>query len=190
MPIAFMGAYYGLRRSEILGLRWSAVDFDKKLIHITHTVVHVKSIDESDNTKTPEGRRSLNLFPVAEKCLLQVKKEQEENREFFKGSYQNSEGYVFTWEDGRCYKPYYITSVFGKATADFGRPEITLHKLRHSCASMLINKGWDIKQLQYWLGHADTSTTLNIYSQYNKQRLNSCDNDLNDISNAAADLFE
>ncbi len=63
MPIAFMGAYYGLRRSEILGLKWSAVDFDKKLITISHTIVRVKTIDESDNTKTPEGKRSLNLFP-------------------------------------------------------------------------------------------------------------------------------
>ncbi len=40
------------------------------------------------------------------------------------------------------------------------------------CASMLINKGWDIKKLQYWLGHSDTQTTLNIYSHFDKQRLN------------------
>lgn len=190
MPIAFMGAYYGLRRSEILGLKWSAVDFDKKLITINHTVVRVKTIDESDNTKTPEGKRSLNLFPTAEKCLLQIKNEQRENREFFKSQYRNRDGYIFTWEDGRCYDPDYITTLFKKATKAFGRPEITLHKLRHSCASMLINKGWDIKQLQYWLGHTDTSTTLNIYSHYNKQRLNSCDNDLVNISSAASDLFE
>lgn len=104
--------------------------------------------------------------------------------------YRNRDGYIFTWEDGRCYDPDYITTLFKKATKAFGRPEITLHKLRHSCASMLINKGWDIKQLQYWLGHADTSTTLNIYSHYNKQRLNSCDNDLVNISSAASDLFE
>ncbi|WP_459780350.1 tyrosine-type recombinase/integrase [Blautia glucerasea] len=44
--------------------------------------------------------------------------------------------------------------------------------MRHSCASMLINKGWDIKKLQYWLGHSDTQTTLNIYSHFDKQRLN------------------
>ena len=71
----------------------------------------------------------------------------------------------------------------------YGRPDITYHKLRHSCASMLINRGWDIKQLQYWLGHADPETTLKIYSHYIKKRLNATENDLSEISRAAAGLF-
>ena len=50
--IAFMGSYYGLRRSEILGLKWSAVDFKKKTISINHTVVRVKTVTTSDSTKT------------------------------------------------------------------------------------------------------------------------------------------
>ena len=70
-----------------------------------------------------------------------------------------------------------------------GRPEITLHMLRHSCASMLIYIGWNPKKLQYWLGHTDTQTTLNIYSHFNKQRLNTSENDLSEISMATADLF-
>ena len=74
-------------------------------------------------------------------------------------------------------------------TKDFGRPEISLHKLRHSCASMLINKGWDIKKLQYWLGHADTQTTLNIYAHFNRMRLNTSENDLSEISLVSAELF-
>ena len=69
------------------------------------------------------------------------------------------------------------------------RSEITLHKLRHTCCSLLINKGWDLKKLQYWLGHSDASTTLNIYSHFNRKRLNESQNDLNSISAAAADLF-
>ena len=70
-----------------------------------------------------------------------------------------------------------------------GRPEITLHKLRHSCASMLIDKGWNPKKLQYWLGHEDISVTLNIYTHYNKQKLNTNAVDLDEISNAVAELF-
>ena len=54
---------------------------------------------------------------------------------------------------------------------------------------MLIEKGWDPKKLQYWLGHEDISVTLNIYSHFNKQRLNTCSADLNEISNAVAELF-
>ena len=87
------------------------------------------------------------------------------------------------------YDPGYISRAFGKATKAFGRPEITLHKLRHSCASMLINRGWDIKRLQYWLGHTDVQTTMNIYAHFNKQRMNLNDNDLSQISLSARDLF-
>ena len=65
VPITFMGAYYGLRRSEILGLKWDCVDFKKRLLHIRHTVVRVKTVDASDKTKTKESRRSLNLFQTA-----------------------------------------------------------------------------------------------------------------------------
>lgn len=54
---------------------------------------------------------------------------------------------------------------------------------------MLINKGWDIKKLQYWLGHSDVQTTLNIYSHFNRHRLNTSENDLSEISLASAGLF-
>lgn len=189
LGIAFMGAYYGLRRSEILGLKWSAIDFKKKTVSINHTVVRVKTVKSSDSTKTQSSKRVLNLFPTAESCLQQIQKEQEENRTFFQSDYQNKDNYIFTWEDGRPYDPNYISKQFQKATAEFGRPEITLHKLRHSCASMLINKDWDIKKLQYWLGHTDTQTTLNIYSHFNRQRLNTSTNDLSEISMASAELF-
>ena len=87
------------------------------------------------------------------------------------------------------YDPNYVTRAFVHATKEFGRPEITLHKLRHSCASMLINKGWDVKRLQYWLGHSDVQTTMNIYAHFNKERMNANGNDLSQISEAAADPF-
>ena len=184
-----MGAYYGLRRSEILGLKWSAVNWDKGTISICHTVVRVKSVMAEDATKTQAGHRELNLFDTARSCLTKIKQQQEEDRAFFGKEYANHEGYIFTWEDGRSYDPNYISHLFTKAMTDFGRPEITLHKLRHTCCSLLINKGWDLKKLQYWLGHSDASTTLNIYSHFNRKRLNESENDLNSISAAASDLF-
>lgn len=189
LGITFMGAYYGLRRSEILGLKWSAIDFAKKTVSINHTVVRVRTTNAENSTKTQSSRRTLNLFDTAEKCLRQLQQEQEYNRKYFKDDYKNADGYIFTWEDGRTYDPNYISHIFCKATKEFGRPEITLHKLRHSCASMLINKGWDIKKLQYWLGHTDTQTTLNIYAHFNRQRLNTSENDLSEISLASSDLF-
>ena len=85
LGIAFMGVYYGLRRSEILGLKWSAIDFDKKIIHICDTVVRVKTTQANHSTKTPAGRRNLNLFETAENCLLLIKQEQANNKAFLKG---------------------------------------------------------------------------------------------------------
>lgn len=188
-PIAFIAAYYGLRRSELLGLRWDAIDFEKHQIEIKHTVVRVTTVEDSDVTKTPAGRRTLMLFPTAESCLQQLKAEQEKNRKLFGNTYQNHEGFVFTWEDGRRYDPNYISRTFAKCTAKFGRPEITLHKLRHTCVSLLSELGWDLKKIQYWCGHADFSTTANIYMHFNRQRLNNSADDLSLISADCADLF-
>ena len=71
----------------------------------------------------------------------------------------------------------------------YGRPEISLHKLRHSCASMAINRGWNVKQLQYWLGHSDVQTTMNIYARYDRRNLNIVGDDMNLMSSEAAKLF-
>lgn len=189
VPICFFGIYYGLRRSEILGLKWDAVDYDKKTLRIQHTVVRVKTTEAKDSTKTVNSCRTLALFHTAEQCLAKVKAEQDRNREFFGSDYQDSR-YIFTWEDGRSYDPNYISRLFCKAAEAYGRPEITLHKLRHTCASLLINKGWDVKKLQYWLGHSDTSTTLNIYSHFNKERLNEMPDDLEQLSESCGSLFQ
>ena len=72
----------------------------------------------------------------------------------------------------------------------FGRPEITLHKLRYTCALLLIDKGWDIKKVQYWLGDSDAATVMNIYAQYMRHKANAAENDLTQMSESVADLFE
>lgn len=190
VEIAIFAAYYGLRRSEILGLKWDAIDYDHHCIHIRHTIVRVRDVEANDLTKTTAGRRSLNLFPVAERCLENLKSKQEKNKKFFGNTYQNTEGYIFTWEDGKSFDPNYITAQFRRAFNEYGMPAMSLHKLRHSCASMLIEKGWDLKKVQYWLGQDDAMTTLNIYSHYNRKKLNENENDLTEISAAISDLFD
>lgn len=189
MPVAFVGAYYGLRRSEILGLKWSAIDFNKRTVTIRNTIVRTKTVLEAEETKTKESYRTLLLFDNAEKCFQHLKNEQIDYQNYFGDTYQNTGGYVFTHEDGRCYDPDWLSKQFKKATSAFGRPEITLHKLRHSCASMAIDRGWSIKQLQYWLGHSDIQTTMNIYAHYNKKKLNSVNEDMNFVSKNSAKLF-
>ena len=189
LPIAFFGVYYGLRRSEILGLKWDAINETVGYISIQHTVVRVTSIIASDNVKTVESNRELDLFPTALLCLDQIREQQKSDKEFYGNKYQNTSGYVFCWEDGRSYDPNYITRTFRIAMKAFGRPEITLHKLRHTCASILIDKGWDIKKIQYWLGHEDIKTTLDIYAHCIRHRDNRAGNDMEQASEKVSTLF-
>lgn len=187
--VGFLGAYYGLRRSEILGLKWSAIDFNKKTMQINHTVIRQKTIRRQDTTKTVAGKRELALSENAEKMLMNLLKEQEANKAFFKDAYIHSD-YIFTKEDGELYRPDYLTKIIKKALTEFGRPELSLHKLRHSCATLLFDKGWDYKKVQYWLGHTDIQTTMNIYVHYNRMKENLDYGNLNELSEPIADLVE
>ncbi len=189
LEIAFFGVYYGLRRSEILGLKWDAVNEVGGYLTIRHTVVRVKGIYAEDNVKTLESNRTLDLFPTAVKCLHNIRSRQKQNRKFFGKEYLNKEGYVFCWEDGHAYDPNYISRHFRKAMQAYGRPEITLHKLRHTCATILIDKGWDIKKIQYWLGHEDIKTTLDIYAHYVRHKDNKAGNDMEEAAGMIHNLF-
>ena len=188
VPITFIGAYYGLRRSEILGLKWDAIDFERHTIKIKRTVVRIETVHEEEKTKTNASLRELALFPGAEIMLRKIKEQQDTAKDFYGRDYVDS-GYVFAWDDGRPYDPNYITRMFKLAVRSFGRPELSLHKLRHSCASLLIELDWDIKKIQYWLGHEDVQTTLNIYAHYNKHKLVHSVDDLADISKVCNDLW-
>ena len=84
--------------------------------------------------------------------------------------YNNPEGYIFTWEDGRPYAPDYITHAFMKLVrrSPLLDNSLTLHSLRASCVSVLIHDGVDVKDVQKWVGHKDVQTTLNIYARTNE----------------------
>ena len=104
-PIAFVGVYYGLRREEILGLKWNAINYENRELTIRHTVTGNRTIYAEDKTKSKSGHRTLNLFPTAELCFKKLKQQQEENREFFGDTYCDTQGYVFTHEDGQTSLP-------------------------------------------------------------------------------------
>ena len=188
VPMAYLCAYYGLRRSELLGLHWEDIDFERHVIHIRRTVTRVAEIHAEEETKTKASRRDLTMIPTTEKLLRQIQAEQEKNRKWHGNSYHDT-GAVFTWEDGREYDPNYITRTFKHAFTDYGMPEMTLHKLRHSCASILLDAGWDLKKVQHWLGHEDAQTTLRIYAHYVKHLDNQDAADLAAATAGVDDLF-
>ena len=169
IPILF-GAFYGLRRSEVIGLKWDAIDFEQNTITIRHTVTQCDvdgklAVVASDTTKTKSSRRTLPLVPFMREGLLVLREEQEEYRRLCGRSYiKDYLGYVCVNEIGDLIKPHYVTDAFPKLLRANGLRHIRFHDLRHSCASLLLKNGVPMKQIQEWLGHSDFSTTANIYA--------------------------
>lgn len=168
LPV-LLGAFYGLRRSEIVGLKWSAIDFEQNTITISHTVTSCNLdgkcvIVAKDTTKTKSSRRTLPLVPYFHEKLLAVKAQQERNQKLCGRSYNREFlEYICVDDIGDRFKPNYITSQFPKLLERNGFRKIRFHDLRHSCASLLLASGVPMKHIQEWLGHSDFSTTANIY---------------------------
>lgn len=190
IPI-FLGAFYGLRRSEALGLKWDAIDFQNNTITIRHTVTscnldgkHIQIAQ--DTTKTKSSMRTLPLVPAFKEKLLKLKEQQEEYRRVCGRCYNKKYlEYICVDEMGTLISPHYLTSSFPKLLEKNNLRHIRFHDLRHSCASLLLANGVPMKQIQEWLGHSDFSTTANVYAHldYNS-KLSSADAMVNGLSGA------
>ena len=176
-PIVFVTLYYGLRKSEALGLRWQAIDFENDTISINHTVVGGAHIVEKDSTKTYCSERTYQLIPDVKALLLRLKDQQKEYKKRLGSGYHNND-YIFKNPNGVPYRPDSLTRSFKRALARHGLPQMRYHDLRHSTASILVDKGWDINSIKEWLGHADISTTANIYAHISHRKKVSLAQDL------------
>ena len=169
LPLVKITALYGLRRSELLGLKWDSVDFTNGLVFIRHTVSKVTKVVEKDKTKSQSSRRSFPLTDEARGIFLAAKAAEEENLRLFRKSYKVND-YIFKWPDGTPFAPDYVTHHFAKVLKQNGLPHIRFHELRHSCASLLINNGCGLKDVQEWMGHSDIQMTANIYGHLDTAR--------------------
>ena len=165
-----MTAFYGLRRSEALGLRWDAIDFERNTITIRHIVTTAKvdgkyEVIRADRAKNTSSLRSLPLVPDIREKLLALKEQQKEDKRICGDCYgKEYEGYVFVDAMGNLFNPKTLSAVFSRLLEKAGLRHIRFHDLRHSCASLLLANDVPMKQIQEWLGHSDISTTANIYS--------------------------
>lgn len=153
---------YGLRRSELMGLKWDAVDLKKDTITIKHTVVLNSEVVRKDKTKNKSSNRTYPLLPEVKEILEQLKKEQEKNRLAFGNCYEEND-YIFAKANGSQFYPSYPTHELSKVIKKNKLQHIRWHDLRHSTASLLIEKGWQMKDISDWLGHSSITTTMNIY---------------------------
>lgn len=169
-----LASFYGLRRSEIVGLKWDAIDFKNKSITIKHTVLQTTvngkyTLVAKDRAKTKSSLRSLPLVPVFEELFLDLREKQAEYKRVCGKCYNyDYESYVYVDEMGTLVKPEYITHNFPIVLKNNNLRHIRFHDLRHSCASLLLANGVSLKEIQDWLGHSDFSTTANIYAHLDK----------------------
>jgi len=172
-----LGAFYGLRRGEIVGLRWESIDFDANTISIDYSVTtafvdgkHV--IVEGNTLKSKSSFRTLPLVPGFRAKLLEVREEQKRYQQLCGKSY-NKQGanFIYTDQLGNRINPNYLSKEFPKFLEQNGLRRLRFHDLRHSAASLLLASGISLKQIQEWLGHSNFSITADTYAhlEYNSK---------------------
>ena len=191
---AFLASKYGFRRGEAVGLRWSDIDFENNTITVCNSVVDVENKDKNAKNKkkqvnrlklkTKASFRVLPLLMEVKDYLLNLRKQQKENRERFKTSY-NTEylDNICVDQLGNLVKLDYVTKKFKKIVTKLNYEKVTFHTLRHSVATLLHKHGFSVKIIQYWLGHSNISTTLDTYTHLSLE-------DLSDVANTFNNLYK
>ena len=151
-----LALFYGLRRSEVCGLRWTDIGFSKDTMHIQHTVTQNGTVLlDDDHTKTRGSNRTLVLIEQTIPYLKQLRAEQ------VKSGHPVDK--VVAWPDGRVMRPDGITRMFSTLLRNNGIDKARYHDLRHTAATTLAEAGVPPKQLQAFLGHDDIEMTLGVY---------------------------
>ncbi|CAM4096921.1 tyrosine-type recombinase/integrase [Mesobacillus thioparans] len=171
--------FTGIRRGEMLALKWSDIDFEKAKIRISHSLARtVKKGIFLKDVKTKSSRRQISISSYLVEKLLLYKEKQEKHKEMLGAAY-NDLDMVFCAYDGNFKDSRNLLREFHRYIKKSGVPKITLHDLRHLHATLLLIYGENPKIVAERLGHADVTTTLDIYSHVNP-----------DLQQQAADRFE
>lgn len=161
--VIHLAAMLGLRREEMLGLKWSCVDFSTQRIEIKEVRTQAGTGTITKAPKTNSSRRTL-FFPKDILVLLEsTKNKQAEYKEIFGAEYID-DNYVIAWENGTPLLPNYTSELFSKFISHNNLTPITLHGLRHSFATIASAKNIPLYDIGRALGHSDTSTTSKIYT--------------------------
>jgi len=158
-----VAATAGLRRGEVLGLRWIDIDLNASRLSVQQTLVSVAYETRFSVPKTARSRRSVSLDATTVAALRAHRKRQLEERMSWGQAYRDS-GLVVTREDGTLVHPDRFTQMFDKHVKDAGLPRIRLHDLRHTHATLALGAGVHPKVVSERLGHATVAFTLDVYS--------------------------
>lgn len=149
---------YGLRRGELLGLKWSAVDFENKTIQISNNRVLAGSQVIEKDPKSESGKRTLDL----PESLINLLKEEKKH---------SKSEYVLVNRKGMPWNPDAFSRKFARFLKKNNLPKTRFHGLRHSVTSTLLNHNVPVKTVQKIMGHSDAMITMNVYAHStNKQQ--------------------
>ena len=159
----------GLRRGELLALRWQDIDLEDEKIFVQRTVVRTRK--ENGSTKTelvyqePKTKKSKSSVPIPEDAVKELKahrSRQAQERLFFGQAYHDN-GLVFCSEDGRQLDPRNFTKRYGRLLKQAELPEVSFHTLRHTFATLMLAEGEEMRTVQEILRHTRLGTTADIY---------------------------
>ncbi|MCD7744812.1 MAG: site-specific integrase [Lachnospiraceae bacterium] len=173
-----LALYCGIRRGELVALEWSDFDFEQNTVSISKNTVIVKG---KPLTKIPKNKSSVRIISVPDDVMQLIKKYKTEQQRYrlSLGSYWQGNNYVFIQHNGRQMYPSTpyntIKRVIRKYNEGLSADEqplsdITFHDTRHTSATLLISGNMDVRTVSNRLGHAQTSTTMNIYSHALKKK--------------------
>ena len=162
-PAYLLAATTGMRRGEVLGLRWKDIDLEAKTLSIRQTLLSVGYVKQLSEPKTDKSRRNITLDDYTVAALKSYKARKAEER-LAKGPTYSTSGFVFTDESGEPLHPDRFSKVFRDLVAKSGLPRIRLHDLRHTWATLALRQGIHPKVVSERLGHSSISMTMDVYS--------------------------
>ncbi|WP_457789710.1 tyrosine-type recombinase/integrase [Anaeromassilibacillus sp. SJQ-5] len=177
--MVYLLLFTGLRKGELLGLEWQDIDFDRGLMQVLRSSQYIPKVGII--TKAPKNKKSQRAIKMPNSVvdMLREYRVWQAEQRLLAGDRWEDCGRLFTTWDGHPMHPDTLPRWFDKFLKRRGLPDINIHGLRHTCASLMIAKNVDIRTVSKRLGHAQVSTTGNIYAH----QIQSADE-------AAADVIE
>jgi integrase len=159
-----LAAFTGLRRGEVLGLRWRDVDLDRGSLSVSQTLIIVNYAMRFSAPKTGAGRRAVALDASTVEILRSHRVRQLEERTNLGLAWPSPDDLLFTAIDGQPLHPGQFSDRFDRLVKGAGVPRIRFHDLRHTHATLMLTAGVHPKVVQERLGHANITVTLQTYS--------------------------